>query len=974
MLPEHTEINTHAIELEEGKQPPYRPIYSLGPVELETLKTYIETNLANGFIRFSKSLAGAPILFDQKPDGSLRLCVDYRGLNNLTIKNRYPLPLIGESLDWLGRAKRFTQLDLTSAYHQIRIKEGDEWKTAFRTRYGHFEYQVMPFGLSNAPASFQGYINKILAEKLDIFVIVYLDDIFIYTEDPSQGHVDAVRWVLEVLRKYRLYTNLKKCRFHKNEVRFLGYIVSAQGVRMEEERIDAVKDWPELKLVRDIQVFIGFAIFYRRFIKGFSRIAAPLTSILKTPANQSDTTADGLDGSTAGDVDVDGFGSGSNEKSAKSKSGNSAKSKKSPGNSGATEEPKFLTSNAREAFNHLKQAFTEAPILRHFDPELHIRIETDASGYAIGGVLSQPTSDQVTSSDSISSTSDFGQWHPVAYFSRKMIPAETRYETHDGELLAIVEAFKTWRHYLEGCKHEVLVLTDHNNLCRFMDTKSLSSRQVRWAQELSRYHFRIDYRQGKANAAADALSRYPQRSPAEEEDLRAENTKILHRLQSSLTNASLSGLTLSNSSPSSSLLPLHQVLVCGTHVLPQLRQFWNTFQSELVDEGPYKASIGGMRLRLQELQQEDNFAQKARADGLKEGWEDSEGVLHHQGLPYVPEIIRTELISKHHDDLLAGHFGIEKTRELIARKYYWPSLRADVEAYVKGCDVCLASKAVRHKLHGDLQSLPIPTHQWKDLSMDFVTGLPVSADWKGDSYDSILVIVDRLTKMVHYEPVKVTIDAPGLAEVIIDVVVRHHGLPDSIVTDRGSLSTSKFWSSLCYFLGIKRRLSTAFHPQTDGQTERQNSTMEAYLRAFVNFEQNDWARLLPMAEFAYNNAKNASTGHTPFELNCGYHPRMSYEEDINPRSKSKSADDLSSELRDLMTVCRENLQHAQDLQKQAHDKITKPRSYAPGDKVWLNSKYIKTKRNRKLEAKFFGPFRVLHPVGKQAYKLELPKK
>ena len=194
-----------------------------------------------------------------------------------------------------------------------------------------------------------------------------------------------------------------------------------------------------------------------------------------------------------------------------------------------------------------------------------------------------------------------------------------------------------------------------------------------------------------------------------------------------------------------------------------------------------------------------------------------------------------------------------------------------------------------------------------------MTGLPLSSDWKGNSYDSILVIVNRLTKMVHYEPVKVTIDAPGLAEVIIDVVVRHHGLPDSIVTDRGSLFTSKFWSSLCYFLGVKRRLSTAFHPQTDGQTERQNSTMEAYLRAFVNFEQNDWARLLPMAEFAYNNAKNTSTGHTPFELNCGYHPQMSYKEDVDPRSQSKSADELSAELRKLMIVCQENLHHAHKL-------------------------------------------------------------
>ena len=204
------------------------------------------------------------------------------------------------------------------------------------------------------------------------------------------------------------------------------------------------------------------------------------------------------------------------------------------------------------------------------------------------------------------------------------------------------------------------------------------------------------------------------------------------------------------------------------------------FRSELANKGPYKVSIGSMRLRLQELQETNSEAQELRT---KDGYQDIDGVLHHQGLPFVPEAIRMELISRHHDDPLAGHFGIEKTRELLARKYYWPTLRHNVEAYVKGCDVCLASKAVRHKPYGDLQSLPIPTHRWKDLSMDFVTGLPISTDWKGDSYDSILVIVDRLTKMVHYEPVKITIDAPGLAEVIIDVVVRHHGLPDSIVTN-----------------------------------------------------------------------------------------------------------------------------------------------------------------------------------------------
>ena len=177
----------------------------------------------------------------------------------------------------------------------------------------------------------------------------------------------------------------------------------------------------------------------------------------------------------------------------------------------------------------------------------------------------------------------------------------------------------------------------------------------------------------------------------------------------------------------------------------------------------------------------------------------------------MPEIICSKVISCHHDDPLAKHFGIDKNQELIGWKYYWPSLKRDVKTYVRGCDICLTSKAVHHKPYGDLKSLPVPIHWWKDLFMDFVTGLPVSADWKSNSYDSILIIVDCLIIMVHYKLVKVTINASGLAEIIWDMVVQYHGLPDSIVTDKSSLFTSKFWLLLCYFIGIKQKLSTAFH-------------------------------------------------------------------------------------------------------------------------------------------------------------------
>ena len=258
----------------------------------------------------------------------------------------------------------------------------------------------MSFKLSNTPASFQGYINKILTEKLDIFVIVYLDDIFIYTKDPEQGHVEAVRWVLDFLMKNGLFANLKKCWFHKDKVRFLRYVVLSHGIWMEDERIKVIKNWPKQKSIQNIQIFIGFANFYQRFIRSFSRIAASLTSMLKTTGSSNMPLRDDDDKFIGGGRDRN--LSKSEKRSKNAKSGNQTRIR-------AMEESKFLTSKTREVFNLLQQAFTKAPILWHFDPEYHIRIKTDALGYAIGDVLSQLTSDQLTSkSGSIPSKSDFG--------------------------------------------------------------------------------------------------------------------------------------------------------------------------------------------------------------------------------------------------------------------------------------------------------------------------------------------------------------------------------------------------------------------------------------------------------------------------------------------------------------------------------------------------------------------------------------
>ena len=265
-LSENTGKNEHTIKLEEDKQLLFGPIYSLKPTKLEILKTYIKTNLANSFIWPSKSLIRALIFFNKKPDRRFCLCVNYWGLNNIIIKNQYLLFLIDKLLDQLGQVRRFIQLDLTNTYYQIRICESDKQKTAFQTRYKHFKYQVMPFSLSNTPAIFQRYVNKILAEKLDVFVIIYLNDILIYTEDPGQLHVEVIYQILDQLQKYSLFANLKKCYFHQDKVRFLEYVVSFKSISMEAKKIEIIKEWPESKSIRDIQVFLDFANFYQQFI------------------------------------------------------------------------------------------------------------------------------------------------------------------------------------------------------------------------------------------------------------------------------------------------------------------------------------------------------------------------------------------------------------------------------------------------------------------------------------------------------------------------------------------------------------------------------------------------------------------------------------------------------------------------------------------------------------------------------------
>ena len=816
----------HAIELE-GKMPPHLPLYNLSKTELDTLKDYLDSALEKGWIQESSSPAGAPIIFVPKKDGSMRLCVDYRKLNAITVKNRYPLPLVSEMLDRFGKAKIFTKLDVRNAYHRIRIRPGDEWKTAFKTRYGHYEYRVMPFGLANAPATFQNYIHRALGGLLDSICVVYLDDILIYSVDETQ-HEEHVKRVLERLRNWGLYVKTSKCSFSQKQVEFLGYIVDSTGVHMDPERIKTIVEWPEPGSAREVLIFLGFTNFYRRFVEGYSELTAPLHQLV---------------------ADVN-----------------------------ASRKKWEWAKESIVTWEKLKERFSNAPVLWHFNPELPITVFTDASAFARAAILLQ------------TDESDGAQrhLHPVAYYSKKFSGPAMRYDTHDKELMAIWDAFVHWRHYLAGAKFPIKVLSDHNNLRYFMTTKQLTGRQARWAEYLSGFDFEIEHRAGTRNPA-DGPSRRPDyqddkmiqvsndcmlptlqrklryrehsearfldekqrgadHSPKED---RAEVAHVRSTVSDAIGTQQAKETQMSHhisrvaviavaSAESAFADDVHKDLASFivnvqradvfvqnkqylSRQVPTLSEKSTALESDLLAEIPQGQGVPIEKFGLRsDSTFEKNVPREKHGIPMKPGWEfDTRGILRYRSKVWIPkcEALKSELMERNHDGQAAGHFGHAKTLSLLRRKYFWTNMSSEVKLYIKSCVICQRCKSRRHMPYGELQPLPIPSSPWRDYSMDFIVGLPPCKSEAANTCDACLVIVDRFSKLVKYISTTTSVDSPMLVELIMNNIVLNHGVPDSIVSDRGTVFTSEYWSSIMYLLKVKKRLSTAFHPQSDGQTE-----------------------------------------------------------------------------------------------------------------------------------------------------------
>jgi hypothetical protein len=834
------------IETLPGATPVNRPIYRLSPTELDELRRTLDDLLAKGFIRPSTSPWGAPVLFAPKKDGGLRFCIDYRGLNKQTVKNAYPLPRADDLIDQLNGAKFFSKIDLRSGYWQIPIDSEDVAKTAFRTRYGHFEWLVLPFGLTNAPAAFMDLMHSIFRDLLDQGVVIFLDDILIYSKSADE-HERLLREVFTRLRNHQLYAKESKCELWRTEVTFLGHVINRHGISMEASKVEAITSWPSPNDPSDIRSFLGLAGFYRRFVRSFSRLASPLTDLL-------------------------------------------------------VKGRKFEWSDAAEhAFQSLKFALSHAPILRPYDRHLPCTVDLDASDFAVGAVLLQGTGTDL---------------HPVAFESKRLNRAERNYSARDREQLAMVHATNKWRHYLLG--QPVTIRTDHKPLLFPLGLEFMKSRHHRWEEQLAQFNYHLTYREGKLNTVPDALSRRPDHKPEPPAD-----QPVL--------------ATVSTLSPDPIFL---------------------TAVRRATSSDPYAQTV---------------ISRLIVADTAYGHFSLDDGLLYCSDRLYVPPVpeLRSQILALNHDCLVSGHFGMDKTEELTTRSFFWPNMQCDIREYIRTCDKCQRNKPSNQVPAGPLQPLPVPAYPWEQISMDLIVELPKTP--QGNS--AIVVFIDRLTKQVLLAPLTDDTTAPTIARVYFDTVFRHKGLSKVIISDRDPRFTSHFWRTLFRLMGTKLSFSTAFHPQTDGQTERINRVVEEVMRPYISARHTDWDTLLTPVEFAINNSVQASTGHTPFFLNSGHHPITPTTLFKPPPTDTPAADQFMATIATALTSAKTLITIAQNRQKQYADRHRRELTLQPGDLVYLSTAHLALPARtqvRKLAPKYTGPFTVIQKISDLAYKLLLP--
>ena len=925
-LPPFREVNHSIPIIEQGKRYNYhlpRCPEVLKPELIEKIERYTKA----GWWVPCRTDQAAPLLCVYKKDGRLRTVVDLRLRNDNTVKDVTPFPDQDNIRDDVARAKYRTKLDMSDAYEQTRIEDDDVAKTAFATIYGTYYSRVMQQGDCNAPSTFQRLMTHLFRDQISRSVHVYLDDIFIFS-DTLSDHVSHVRWVLTKLREHHMFLSRKKVNILADSMDCLGHLIDHLGLHADLDKMARVRNWPRPRNYHDVQRFLGLVQYLAHFMPEVSMYTGPLSAITRN---------------------------------------------------GQAFDWRPLH---EKCFESVKALACKVPILKpidHRNPD-PIWVITDASTSGVGAVYGQGPA-----------------WHncrPAGFMSKKFTTAQHSYFTFETEALAVVEALMKWHDKLMG--RHFTVITDHRALLFLTTKSSVPPRLSRWIEYLSRFDYEVVHVAGDTNRVADALSRFYNSEDADAEhppydyvnaDARLDpageelsNARVAElraqRVADAKESREVEAAELAAGSASAPSDPTGEVDLDPTvgesafsdHALNAIMQG----QVDIVDD--VKRNYPNDALARKILAEPTHHALFVVRNGL---------IFHHpkpeMRVLYIPngKVGKRKLVEIILDCVhqTIGHLGLRRTSDYTRRYYWWPTMGRDIGKFCKSCGVCQTTKASKQVPPGLMHHLDIPERMWLHISMDFVGPFTPSG-----GKDYVWVIMCRMGGHAHLIAICVATRASELAEIFISEIVRHHGIPATIVSDRDPKFTAKFWREVHRILGSRLLMSTAFHPQTDGTTERAVQTVSQVLRAMVRPDQTDWAAKLPLVEFAVNSSRNASTGFAPFELTYGYLPSMIREvrdEAVMPgvRDFAERALNNMLEAHDALIASRVVQTHYANQRRRSENPDETEPDFAVGKLAYLATANLSMPkgRARKLMPKFIGPYKIVeaHPAS-STYTLDLP--
>ena len=991
-LPNHLppeRATDHRIDLVDNGKPPNHRIYRLAPKEDEELRTQLKTYLQAGWIQKSTSPYGAGVLFAKKKDNTLRMCIDYRALNRITIPSRCPVPKIDEMLDNMAKARYFTKMDLAQGFHQIRIHPTHRERTAFQTKYGSFEFLVMPFGLCNAPATFQRTMNALFTD-IQHYAQAYMDDIVIFS-NTLEEHIQHLREVLSRLRNAKLFGKLSKSEFAQTEIEFCGYIVGRGGIRPQPEKLQAIHDWKVPQTVRDIRSFLGLCGFYQRFVPRYATLATPLTDLLhKKNAWQ-------------------------------------------------------WTSKEQSAYQSLKTALLQHAILAFPDNNRTYILHTDASDTGTGATLSQHDADgnlrliacrsrKLTTHERnypthekelLSVVDALKHWHHYLLGAKTVVHTDNTSLRYLQTMKYPTQRQTRWLQTIQNYEVEIVHIPGKTNtaadaLSRQFQVNTLSALYLPGTTNLATSapsrQFQTDpssalHKLQTTDLAASALSRQFQTSPAllytpEATNLatsalsrqfQANNPPALHTFET--TNSATSALSRQFQASKPPALYTPEQTHSATSALPLKFQI-NTLSAlhQPSENQPHTHQPADYQHYITQpickfnfapmlLINDDSWMQDYLNDPkIRQEFFDSNGNLtkphrFRHGRIWLDDKIVVpfnriqEVIAAHHDAITSGHWGVNRTRSLIKRRFVFDKMNHHIQNHVLTCHTCQVAKADHRHPRGFIEPIQIPVRKWQSLAMDWVDMPPYTHE--GTTYDSLLVVTDRATKMTHLIPTTKTASSADTARLFLKYVVKYHGIPRSIIHDRDTRLMSDFWKSFCLHHDILMRPSSAFHPQTNGLAERTNKTMLQLMRC-AEYQNRKWYDVVDYVEMAINSAPLVDTDYSPYYLTYGYHPAMY----LDLPSASIPTHDLKETPKRFISRLRDDWKHISSLFATQQQRMAKAanrkradHTYLRGDQVLITMRKhprLQLVRPGKLAARAAGPYEITEMITPTSFRLNLP--